>query len=185
MEHAHRPIILTIVFGLLCGLLFLLVMQSATRMVPWMFVFRLLLWGYLASYAVGLAEWGTGPITLIVIPLFILLSLVVLEHSHNVFLLIYLGTFAVIRSSVFQPPLLHTILLEGVLNLGGGALIYSLNPQTNVAWALGIWMFFLIQSLYFVVWRGAADNVAEQQAKATSTEKTQHINHAAQAVHTS
>jgi len=185
MEHSHRPIILTIVFGLLCGLLFLPVMQSATRMIPWMFAFRLMLWGYLVSYAVGLAEWGRGRITLIVIPLFILLSLTVLEHSHSVFLLIYLGMLAVIRSSLFQPPLLHTILLEGILGLGGGMLIYSLNPQTNVAWALGIWMFFLIQSLYFVVWRDAADNVAEQQEKAPSTEETQHINRVAQAVHTS
>ncbi len=37
-----------------------------------------------------------------------------------------------------------------MLTLGGGALIAVFSPRTPLSWALGVWMFFLIQSLYFV-----------------------------------
>jgi hypothetical protein len=152
MLPAIRPIVLTVVFGLLCGLLFLPFMSAATLFLTWRAGFRLALVVLLACYAVGLAEWSGGPWPLIALPLVIVLGLAVLERSHTVFLLAYLGLFAVIRSSLCQPGLLRTIALEGLLCLGGGLFVYSLNPRSNAAWALGIWIFFLIQALYFAVY---------------------------------
>lgn len=165
MTHAYKPVILTIVFGLLCGLLFAPFMYGATYLCAWRFAFRLALCVFLTCYAIGLSEWSRGNRQALVLPLIMVFGLAALESSHAVFLLIYLGLFAVIRSSLLQPDLLRLIGLEGVLCLGGGVFVYSLNPRTNLAWALGIWIFFLIQSLYFVIWKSAVGNVAERQEK--------------------
>lgn len=151
MKQRYRPVILTIVFGALCALLFLPFMYGAAYLVSWRMAFRLALSAFLACYAVGLAEWGNGHRQLIVIPLAMLVGLTLLEQSHSVFLLLLLGLFAIIRSSLVQHNLLRVIVSEGILSLGGGLLIYGLNPTTNLAWAFGIWLFFLIQSLYFVM----------------------------------
>ncbi len=161
MKHSHQPFILTIVFGLLCAVLFVPFMHGATYIVSWRFAFRLALCLFLTCYAAGLAEWSQGKRKLIVLPLVVLFGLIIPEQSHTLFLLVYLGLFAIIRSSLLQPNLLRLIVLEGMLCLGGGVFVYSRSPRTNLAWALGIWIFFLIQSLYFLVWESAADNIEE------------------------
>jgi hypothetical protein len=38
-----------------------------------------------------------------------------------------------------------------VFSIGGGALVAYFAPYSPVTWGLGIWMFFLVQSLYFLV----------------------------------
>ncbi len=38
-----------------------------------------------------------------------------------------------------------------IIVIGGGVLIAYLNPYSTITWALGIWMFFLVQSLYFLL----------------------------------
>lgn len=150
MKTFAKPMIVTILFGMLCALAFIPLMMGATSFFSWMFSFRLILWGYLVCYALGLAQWGKGSAKHIVFPLLILLGMSVLERSHTVFLLLYLGMFTLIRTSLrSRISLLTMMVTEALLCLGGGALIFWLNPQTNLAWALGIWMFFLIQSLYF------------------------------------
>jgi len=43
------------------------------------------------------------------------------------------------------------LIIEFFLTLGGAALITCFIPDSMFTWALGIWMFFLVQSLYFVI----------------------------------
>ena len=162
MEHSHKLIILTMLFGLFCGLIFVPFMRGAMSILPWMYAFRLMFWGYLACYTIGLALWSKDKLKLVILPLFILLSMSILEQSHIVFWLLYLGMFSVIRSSLLQPSFLRILITEAVLCLGGGILVYGMNPQTNLAWALGVWMFFLIQSLYFVAWNGSHPKAIEE-----------------------
>jgi hypothetical protein len=149
-------------FGLSCGLMFVPFMRGIMSVLPWMYAFRLMLWGYLMCYTIGLAVLNKSEAKLVVFPLCILLSMSVLEQSHLVFWLLYLGIFSVIRGSLLQPSFLKMLITEAVFCLGGGILVYSMNPQTNVAWALGIWMFFLIQSLYFVTWNGSQPKAIEE-----------------------
>jgi hypothetical protein len=163
MQHVHKPIVFTILFGVFCGLVFLPIMRVATSVLPWIFAFRLMLWGYLTCYACGLALWNKANARLAIVPLCLLLGMSVLEQSHSVFWLLYLGMFAVIRSSLLQPSLPRMLASEAILSLGGGILIYGIHPETNLAWALGIWMFFLIQSLYFAGWDGNHEAIEHRE----------------------
>lgn len=147
-----KPMILTILFGMVCALLYVPWMRGANSVFPWLISFRLIIWCYLVCYAIALTQWSRGNLKLLLFPLTILLGMIVLERSHTVFLLLCLGILAWIRSSVcFQRSWLLMLATEAMLGLGGGALVLWLNPRTNFVWALGIWMFFLVQSLYFVM----------------------------------
>jgi hypothetical protein len=48
---------------------------------------------------------------------------------------------------------------ELAISFGGGVLVVYLAPHSQVSWAMTVWMFFLIQSLYFVIFGdiGAAE----------------------------
>ena len=41
--------------------------------------------------------------------------------------------------------------VEILIWIAGGILLSVFTPGSAVGWALGIWMFFLLQSLYFVL----------------------------------
>lgn len=41
--------------------------------------------------------------------------------------------------------------VEIIATIGGGALVSFFNPYTTITWALGIWLFFIIQSVYFII----------------------------------
>jgi hypothetical protein len=47
------------------------------------------------------------------------------------------------------------------VGVGGAALVASFFPHSTVAWALGVWMFFLVQSLYFVLTGDMGDGEEE------------------------
>ena len=47
------------------------------------------------------------------------------------------------------------------MSLGGGVLLACFTPHSTVTWAMAIWMFFLVQSLYFVFFREVGE--AEQE----------------------
>lgn len=165
MKNFARPMILTILFGIVCSLAFMPLMELLDRFIAWRFAFRLLIWGYLVSYTMLLAFWKSVRARLLVFPLGILFGMIVLERSHTVFLLLCLGILAWIRSSVCLPrSIVMMLAIEAMLGLGGGSLVFQLNPQTNLAWALGIWLFFLIQSLYFLMGRQPEESEYEDEA---------------------
>ena len=43
------------------------------------------------------------------------------------------------------------------LGLGSGLLVYSAVTGVTLIWALGVWLFFLIQALYFVLFEYQSD----------------------------
>lgn len=78
------------------------------------------------------------------------------------FLLIALGIFSWIRSGIcFQTLQVQRLCSEIILSLGGGGLVAGLTPVSAVTWALGIWLFFLVQALYFVWFEKIGDKMAE------------------------
>ena len=164
MKTFAKPMIITILFGLLCALAFVVLTMGSSTFIFWRFIFRLVLWSYLTCYAIVLAQWGQGRATLMVFPLFLLLFMSIFERSHILFLLSCLCIFSWIRSSLcFQTSLFMMLASEALLSLGGGVLIGWLNPQTKIAWALGILMFFLVQSLYFVFPQKAMDRKEQRE----------------------
>lgn len=163
MKISVQPMQLTVFFGMICGLAFIPMSMAVSSMVYWPFSLRLILWLYLVLYAFLLTRWGKGTVKLIVFPLLVLFITGIFGDS-NIFFVLCLGVLSWIRSSVcFQKSLLMMLVTECVLSLGGGALVAFLTPQTKLAWALGIWMFFLAQSLYFVFWKDSDDPEEEKQ----------------------
>jgi hypothetical protein len=48
-----------------------------------------------------------------------------------------------------------------ILGLGVGLLVYGTAPGVTLVWALGVWLFFLIQALYFIVFEYQSDSQAK------------------------
>jgi len=160
-----KPLQVTILLGIIGGLAFMPMTMALSYITYWpLFSSRLILWLYLVIYAFFLIRWGKRPLKLIIIPLLLLFLAGILESSNTVFFLLFLGILSWIRSSLcFQKSLLLMMFTELVLSLGGGTLMAFLAPQTRLAWSLGIWMFFLVQSLYFVSWEDRGNTEEEEQ----------------------
>ncbi len=160
-----KPFRTTLVFGVLCaGATF--IMHIATGG----FYYRalslsLLVWAMTAGYGLLFCRWaGKNPIS-IFFPLLAFLLLVFTLPCRPAFWIMCLAVFGWIRSGVcFPGSLFKTFAAELLLTLGGGALIALLSPRTPLSWALGVWMFFLIQSLYFVFFQPAEAPAASEIA---------------------
>jgi hypothetical protein len=152
MDTAKRPVRTTIFFGLICALIFVGLGIFFEHTVFWSVFFRMTIFGILAAYSLILTSWsGQNRISII----FPLLFLVVFNFAHNsnyAFLLLCLGMLSWIRSGIcFQNAFSKSLGAEIIFSIGGGALVVHLNPYSTVTWAIGIWMFFLVQSMYFIV----------------------------------
>jgi hypothetical protein len=152
MKRPGKPVRTTIVMGLAFGLLFVPVTTALNLFLPWQGAFRLTLWIFLAAYSGMLCRWGGAGLPACGFPLAILLASsfwLRSDHDFLCFLALILGW---IRSGVcFQNSVWRALGAEILVGLGGAALVAFFAPRSMVAWALGVWMFFLVQSLYFVL----------------------------------
>ena len=154
----------TLLFGLICGLLFIPLHQVLTAICPppWTGspITNLIIWAYLAGYGGLLVRCARRPPLLLVWPLASALVAAFTIPSVLSFLLMGLGILGWIRSGICDPaPRPAALMLEMVLAFGAAALAALLAPRTPVGWALGIWFFFVIQSFYFVLKDGTGKAV--------------------------
>ena len=153
----------TIIYGLLAGMSFIPTVMVMSNLVHWTAAFRLAIWLVLAGYLVILTRWGRVSLLSIVFPLLLLLLLVFWGDTNSAFLLLALGVLSWVRSGIcFQGGLLKTVATEAALCLGGGALVVSFTPHSTITWGVVVWMFFLIQSVYFVVFVDFGEEPEEQ-----------------------
>ena len=152
MKLNHNPIRSTILFGLLAGLAFIPLSLLLVFILPWGTSYTLIVWLYLATYSLLLTRWGGKSPQVIFLPLVLLFAAVFTRISTDVFLLFALGVLSWIRSGIcFEKTLIKTAAAEFLLCLGGGALVAFFMPYSTAELAVGIWLFFLVQSLYFVL----------------------------------
>jgi hypothetical protein len=105
----------------------------------------------LAAYAVLLARMSARPIQAIAAPVLMLAAVLPVAASVSGFLVPAAAGLAWIRSGIcFPGPVARRIVAEALLSAGGLVLCTALRPAGVLGWALGLWMFFLIQALYFV-----------------------------------
>jgi hypothetical protein len=90
--------------------------------------------------------------------LLLLLSAVLIE-SATAFFFTALVMLSWIRSGIFfkRKPLLKRLGVEMGLGLGSALLVSGATPGVTLVWALGVWLFFLIQALYFVLFEYQSD----------------------------
>lgn len=172
MKSFVKPMHVTILFGIISGLAFMPMPIALSSGLSWPLVFRLSIWFDLTCYAFLLTRWGKGTFKNMVFPLLLIFITGIFGNGTLMFLLQCLCVLSWIRSSLgFQKSLLTILFTELVLSLGGGTLVTFLTPQTQVGWALGIWLFFLVQSLYFVSWEDHKAIEGEKQKEVDPFER--------------
>lgn len=152
MKTTARPVQTTVAFGLICGLSLIPLIVGLSYVMSWSNAMSITFWAYLAAYSLILAVWSQKNCISIVFPLLLALVAAFWVDSISAFLLISLGVLSWIRSGICYPQnITKRLIVESALCFGGGLLVAILTPQTMVTWALAVWLFFLIQALYFVI----------------------------------
>lgn len=151
MKTGHKPVRTTIFFGLICALAYIPLNMALGFLFFRSETFFIIVWIYLAAYSLLLARWSETRLRLLVFPLLLLLGVACLVNSLIVFVFISLGVLCWIRSRIcFPKSFFGLLVVDPLLCLGGVVAAGIFTPSSTPAWALGIWMFFLIQALYFV-----------------------------------
>lgn len=163
MKTSWRPVRTTLVFGLICGLVFIPLSLGLSVFVNIATAFALILWLYTAAYSILLCRWGGKRSGSILFPLILLLAAVFFTNSLTAYFIAALLIFSWIRSNICFERSLHGLWTELAIGLGGGALVSIFINGTVVTWALGVWMFFLIQALYFVFFDVPVASKSEEQ----------------------
>ncbi len=146
------PIRATLVYGVVSGLAVMPVAGWLAGPLGGSAAFRLTLWADLLIYAVMLSRWGGIGAVNLLIPMLLLLGAALWPAIHGGFFFLGLGILSWVRSGIcFRGAPLRAAAAEIVCTAGGAALVAVFSPTGAVTWAVGIWLFFLMQSLYFFV----------------------------------
>jgi len=148
----NRIVRTTLVFAMLSALAVMPLAWTLAGLTGWATAFRLLLWTDLFVYALLLANWsGKRPAT-ILLPMVLLLGAALWPGGTGAFLYMGLGVLSWIRSGIcFNGAPLRALAAETLAVAGGAGLVAILGPATTVTWAISIWLFFLVQALYFFI----------------------------------
>jgi hypothetical protein len=148
----RRPVRTTLVYGLASALAVMPATIFLAGVIGWPLAFKLLLWLNLSVYALLLTRWsGKGP-GKILFPLFLLLVMALWPGFYAGFFLLGLGVLCWIRSGIcFSMGPVRAAVGEALAIGGGSGLVMFFNPGSSIAWAISIWLFFLMQALYFFI----------------------------------
>ena len=153
MKSKTTPIRSTIVWGLIGGLFYIPLCSAFSLVVFWPLNIQLAFWILLSGYAVLLSRWASRPLKSIGLPISLLLMAAFLIESATAFLFTAFMVLCWIRSGICfnKKPVMKILGAEMVLGPGVGLLLFGAVPGATMVWALGVWLFFLVQALYFVV----------------------------------
>jgi hypothetical protein len=119
----------------------------------------------LAAYAAFLARAAGRSLQALFAPLFMLSAVLVVAQSVSGFVVPAAAGLSWVRSGIcFPGSMTRRLGAEAVACPAGLALVWLLQPPDPCGWALGTWMFGLIQALYFVIVDTEATGLAETQA---------------------
>ncbi len=163
MKNGHNPVYATIFFGLMCALALIPLDMALNSVIYRPENIFIIIWFYIAAYSLLLARWRKTPLCRLAVPLLLLLGAAFLVHAMTIFLLISLSVLSWIRSWIcFPKSFFRMLVAEPLVCLGSGAVIGVFTPASAPAWAMGIWLFFLIQALYFVFFDDRVQREAEK-----------------------
>jgi hypothetical protein len=152
MKTTSQTIRSTIIYGLVSGLSFIPLSGGLGYVVFWPEALCLTLWINISVYSILLTRWSGRRLSSIIFPLMPVFVASVWIDSISLFLVLILSTFSWIRSGICFPEHVgRKIIAELLLSLGTASLVITLTPASALGWSLTIWMFFLIQALYFVI----------------------------------
>jgi hypothetical protein len=142
----------TIVYGMISALVAWPATGLLAGLLGWGMAFKAMLWACLSGYAMLLVWWSGKRTAAPLFPLALLLGTVLWSGSNGAFFFMLLCGLVWIRSGIcFDRARIRALIAEGLTIAGGAGLVTLLGPGAGVTWALGIWLFFLVQSLYFFI----------------------------------
>jgi hypothetical protein len=152
MKTSHRPIRSTVFLGLICGLSFIPLNLALGRVFSASHAICGTFWLFLAAYSFMLSRWSRGAPLACVFPLILLFTAIFLVDAINSFLIFALAVIGWLRSGIcFKKPVGSGLMTELLLGFACGILLTVFEPHSAFGWALGAWMFFLVQAMYFVL----------------------------------
>jgi hypothetical protein len=163
MKILKRPILTTLLFGFVSGISFI----PLNRVLNTMFLrpesICLTLWLLIGGYAILLCLWSQTRIRPILYPLLMLFMAAFVVPSVAVFFSLALAIVSWIRSGLcFQEPGVIKWGVEITLCSSGILLLAAFGPGPAGGWALSVWMFFLLQSIYALIFYPAAISLKGQ-----------------------
>lgn len=142
----------TIVYAMVSAVLVWPVTGVLAGLLGWETAFKLALWASLSGYALLLLRWSDKRTAAPLFPLALLLGLALWPGTRGAFFFMLVGGLAWIRSGIcFDRVSIRALIAEAITIPGGAGLVTAVNPGTAVTWSLCIWLFILIQSLYFFI----------------------------------
>ncbi|WP_372680911.1 hypothetical protein [Desulfosarcina sp.] len=145
-----RHVRTTLVYGLISALAVVPAAWLLAGPVGWPMAFKLTLWLDLLGYAALLARWSGKRPSAILFPMVLLLGTALWPGVYTGFFFLGLGVFSWIRSgSCFCGTPVRAVAAEVVTAGGGAGLVSLLGPGSSLTWAISIWLFFLVQAVYF------------------------------------
>ena len=137
----------TLLIGLVCGLLYVPMVSLFAPYAGTVFAVKLSIWICLGLYACYLAPRKLR----LFFPMMVSFGLLFPDLSLLAFGVLNLMILAWIRSGIcFPGSFIGKGAAELVLNSAAAGMIWYFAPAALLGQALGVWLFFLIQSLYFL-----------------------------------
>ena len=156
MMTTHRPVRTTILIGAIGALAGVVADGLVGGPGAGPLITFAITWFMIARYAWALVRWSGGGILGVVFPLLVLGGLGVAMPRSAMTLGLALVIFSWIRSGICFPRSPFASLGREVLLCGGGGLMVALGgTSTTLAWGLGIWLFSLVQALFFIFFESA------------------------------
>lgn len=156
MHKKAHPVRSTILYGFVAALLFVPAVILMGKIMTWPLAFRLAIWAIILGYSYLLVSWSGKGTVKIIFPQLILLAAALWSNSVVFFLVLAILVLGWIRQRCFMKSSVKALLIEIVVSGGAVALILFFNPHSTPSLAISTWLFFLVQSLYFVFFCPAA-----------------------------
>jgi hypothetical protein len=152
MNLKISPVATSVIFAAAAALLVAAVAILPLRPIPRATALNAVIYLWLAAYSAFLARSGGRSLRALFAPLFILAAVLAVAGSVTGFAVPAAAGLSWIRSGIcFQGSMRRRVCAEAIACPAGLALVWLLQPPGPYGCALSIWMFGLIQALYFVV----------------------------------
>lgn len=152
MTSFNRPVRTTLAYGFLSAFLFAAVSPILTPVLGWKWTLTGMSSLMLSGYGYLLLKIDRQSIIPLFFPSALLFLMAAVDISLSAFFIIGVLILSWIRSSIrFRKNKPLRPVMEGVLGIGSLLSLYCFAPFSTLTWAASFWLFFLIQSVYFIL----------------------------------
>lgn len=152
MKSKITPVAASVIFAAAAALIFAAVTSLPLRHIQRTTALNTALFIELAAYAGFLGALNKERRRDLFAPFITLSAVLVVAGTVTNFVVPAAATLSWIRSGICLPgPTLRRVFAEAIFCPAGLALAWALQPPGLYGWTLSVWLFWLIQALYFLV----------------------------------